>query len=242
MIMALTVKPFVQETHEKALGTVQAFGANVERFGDITTSHRKLAMGRTVQIVATVAFVALAATAYATAHKYAALGSLAVALLVGAFGSRTKLVATSDFNNFSNDCNTLVEHVTNAFASKATFMIDQVNTKTNGWNAGWDTRLATDYETPDTTKHLDATKISPDQTEFRKVHKALVAALSALKIDLDAVKAVNSELHSVVEKVSRAKDLLICGQSPVVAKATYIKYNADGTATSWLSEAPVAKA
>lgn len=228
--MALTVKPFVQKTHEEVVDFLSnKINATFVDFKDQDTIVNTPRFEK-IYNLASLFFAGLAYLAYNKGQKYAAIGLGAIALASAVYINGKTVKSTPEFAKFNANCDISAAHLTNAFASKAQFMIDQVNTD-NGWLVKHDQQLQTSYENAETTKSLDTSKVTADQAKWRKVHAQLCSVVKELNFgDLTDLKP---EVKTALEKVLAAKDLVLTGQSPVVKGATYVNYVSDKVAQVW---------
>src|SRR3569832_2189776 len=80
---------------------------------------------RTICTIAATAFACVAAVAYKTAHKGAAIGLGIGAVVILVVGIVKGVRVANEFLDFSESCSQAAKHLRNAYLSKALFMISK---------------------------------------------------------------------------------------------------------------------
>lgn len=232
------VNAFVQANHDSVMGFLNNF--NVDAFKDVKNTHVAAKVWKTTNLVVSIvsAFMAgVSAFANFKGHRYVAIGAGIVTLFSLANGRKETLNATKEFTDFTKASDAAAVHLTSAFGAKAQFMIDQVNGRKNGWLFNHDAMLSNQYDDLN-NKSIDVDAITTEQTQWRTVHKELAAAADSK--DFAQIKDGNTHLNAVLEKLAKARDLILHGRSPVATEPkdeTYVQYTgknkSDVTASVW---------
>ncbi|MGH2637825.1 MAG: hypothetical protein ACRDF4_00835 [Rhabdochlamydiaceae bacterium] len=197
-------------------------------------AKRHTTTARITNIIASLFLGAGAVYAYRAAYQYVAIGLGALSLISLLFAPYKQ--PTPVFKKFSEDCELAAAHLTNAFISKAQFMIDQINAENSTWDVSKDKALSEAYEFLGITKnHLDGTLISSSQESWAQAHEFLKSKIEPI-IQNASITTNVPELKSLIDKVQKAGELFLFGQSPQpkdLTKQTYVEYLTNNTARSW---------